>query len=137
MTPDQFLHSEKAQNAVAWHILGGDYDRYGPRGAASVWYSGQPDWTKTYGNPPVYQYVDSVIALMAHYPGGGFTLPGAGGGPGGGPTELQFAKVPAPGKDDWSTDIHTAANHMSDIANAAHNHAQTLNGLRINRGSKL
>jgi hypothetical protein len=137
MTPEQFLDSDTAQNKVAETILGGDFDRYGPRGAASVWYSGQPDWRATYGDPPVYQYVDDVIALMAHAPSGGITLPGAGGGPGAGPVVVPLGKVPAPGKDDWSADIRTASDHITSLANSAHNHTVTLNRLTINRSETL
>lgn len=64
MSDDAFLANHKAQNAVAYTILGGYYKQYGPAGAAAMWYSGQPDPTKTYGDPPVYQYVDDVLALM-------------------------------------------------------------------------
>lgn len=70
LTPDEFLASHAAQDDVAVGVLGGYFDSYGPRGAAAMWYSGQPDWHATYGNPPVYQYVDDVIALMAKAPGG-------------------------------------------------------------------
>lgn len=64
----EYLNSPQEQEAVAHTILGGYYAKYGPAGAAAAWYSGQPDPNKTYGNPPVYKYVASVLALMARAP---------------------------------------------------------------------
>jgi|GEM_PF-6012685 len=64
LTPQQFLASKSAQDAVAKTILGGYYAKYGPAGAAAMWYSGQPDPNKSYGNPPVSSYVASVLAIM-------------------------------------------------------------------------
>lgn len=69
MTPDQYLHNDKAQNRLAWVILGGYYDKYGPAGAAAMWYSGQPDPNKNYGKPTVRQYVNDVLTLMGENPG--------------------------------------------------------------------
>ncbi len=71
LTPQQFLNDPKAQEAVARGKLKGYFNKYGAAGAASMWYSGQPDSTKTYGNPPVYKYVNSVIAKAGKYPAGG------------------------------------------------------------------
>lgn len=62
LTKSQFLASPADQDKVARYVIGGYYSKYGAQGAASMWYSGQPDYTKTYGNPPVYQYVKDVIA---------------------------------------------------------------------------
>jgi len=133
MTSQQYLDSETAQNTLAEHILGGDYDKWGPRGAASVWYSGQPDWKATYGDPPVYQYVADVVALMAKYPGGGFKVgPGGTAPPGKGITVIS-GSVPKPGKDDWSADIKQASKHFSDLANSVHNHTTTLERLSIRK----
>lgn len=64
LTPAQFRSNPAAQDAVANTILGGYYDQYGARGAAAMWYSGQPDPSKTYGNPPVYKYVSDVLSKM-------------------------------------------------------------------------
>jgi hypothetical protein len=64
LSPNQFLNSKAAQNAVAYTILGGYFKKYGPAGAAAEWYSGQPNPEATYGDPPVYQYVDDVLAYM-------------------------------------------------------------------------
>ena len=68
LTAAQFLADPAAQDAVASTILGGYYDQYGAAGAASVWYSGQPDPTKTYGSPPVWQYVKDVLQHMGTAP---------------------------------------------------------------------
>lgn len=76
MSADAYLHCDSCQDRLAWVILGGYYDRYGPAGAAAMWYSGQPDPHATFGSPPVYQYVDDVLALM-HDPG---LKPGPGSG---------------------------------------------------------
>ncbi len=66
-----FLYNDWIQNAVAMKILGGYYDRYGPAGAAAVWYCGQPIPNATFGDPPVYQYVNSVLRLMGEAPSAG------------------------------------------------------------------
>jgi hypothetical protein len=64
LTPQQFLADPSAQDKVAETILGGYYDKYGARGAAAMWYSGQPDPTKTYGTPSVADYVKSILDRM-------------------------------------------------------------------------
>lgn len=80
LTPQQYLNNRAAQDAVVRGVLGGYYKKYGARGAASMWYSGQPNPNKTYGNPPVYQYVNSVMARAGSYTGGsGSGTPYAGG----------------------------------------------------------
>lgn len=102
LTPQQFLASPSAQESVARTILGGYYARYGAAGAAAMWYSGQPDPGKTYGNPPVYKYVASVLALMARAPGGAAAAtvpPDTGGdtssGTGSDPSAVQASSKPA------------------------------------------
>lgn len=86
MSDNAYLNCNPCQDKLAWVILGGYFDRYGPAGAAAMWYSGQPNPNATYGNPPVYVYVRDVLALMGdpHLPTG----PGGPGGtgPGGPPT---------------------------------------------------
>jgi Transglycosylase SLT domain len=66
-----FLYNDWVQNAVANKILGGYYDRYGPAGAAAVWYCGQPTPNATFGDPPVYRYVNDVLHLMGEAPNAG------------------------------------------------------------------
>lgn len=82
LTASQFLRNKKAQDAVVRGVLYGYYKRYGARGAAAMWYSGQPNPNKTYGNPPVYSYVNSVVGRAGRY--NGQWVPGGGGGGGGG-----------------------------------------------------
>lgn len=69
LTPSQFLRDRKAQEAVARGVLQGYYNKYGARGAAAMWYSGQSNPNKTYGNPPVYKYVNSVMGHASRYSG--------------------------------------------------------------------
>ena len=71
LTPQQYLNNPKAQEAVARGVLQGYYNKYGAKGAAAMWYSGQSNPNKTYGNPPVYQYVNSVINKAYKYPSEG------------------------------------------------------------------
>jgi hypothetical protein len=131
MTAEQYLHNTGAQIRLAETILGGDFKKWGPRGAASVWYSGQPDWQKTYGDPPVYQYVDDVVSLMSKYPGGGFNVPAGGTPPAGKGVTVISGSIPAPGKDDWSTDIKLATSHLTELTRSVHNHTTTLARLKV------
>lgn len=64
LSPQQYLSDPSAQEAVANKILGDYYDQYGARGAAAMWYSGQPDPNKTYGTPSVADYVKSILDRM-------------------------------------------------------------------------
>lgn len=71
LTPQQYLNNPKAQETVARGVLQGYFNKYGAAGAAAMWYSGQSNPNKTYGNPPVYQYVNEVISRAGGYPSGG------------------------------------------------------------------
>ena len=106
MTNQQFLNNDAAQRAVANTILGGYYDQYGAAGAAAMWYSGQPDPSQTYGDPPVYQYVNSVLAYMKLPETAAIT---------GGLTGSSTFGVPAPsGKaDSWSPIIRKSADQLT------------------------
>jgi hypothetical protein len=42
MTPEQFIANPQAQDAVFDHRFGSYVDQYGPEGAASMWFSGDP-----------------------------------------------------------------------------------------------
>jgi hypothetical protein len=66
----KFRDSPNLQEQIVRGILKGYYNKYGAKGAASMWYSGQPNYNKTYGNPPVYKYVNSVISHSTKYTGG-------------------------------------------------------------------
>ena len=69
--PAYFLGHNAYQDRMASCILGRYVNQFGFRGAASLWYSGQPNWHATFGNPPVYVYVNDVIRLMGGAPSGG------------------------------------------------------------------
>jgi len=121
MSPQQFLYNDAAQNQLAWTILGGYYDTYGPAGAAAMWYSGQPDPNATYGDPPVYQYVDDVLALM------GQNLPGPNyGPPPGGP---DFT-LPPPNTADWSPTIRGTGQLLRHAGQTASTAAAVISKLR-------
>lgn len=81
LTPEQFRNSPAAQEAVARGVLKGYWNKYGARGAASAWYSGNPNLhmsTRSQsGGPSIKTYVDQVLAKAGRYPAGG------GGGSGG------------------------------------------------------
>jgi hypothetical protein len=112
MSAYAYLHDVAAQNHLSWVILGGYYDKYGPRGAAAMWYSGQPDPNKTYGDPPVYQYVTDVIELM-----GKGNFPVNTGSEGSGPGAFT---LPPPNEADWSGQVAAAAaSHVNMAAGLA------------------
>jgi hypothetical protein len=60
----EYLSHPNEQDAVARYELGPVFSSHGAAGAAAWWYSGQTDPTKTYGNPPVYKYVQEVLARI-------------------------------------------------------------------------
>lgn len=72
MTWQQFRDSRAAQDKVAASILGGYYEKYGAEGAASMWFSGQPNPNKSGsdGSTTIRNYVDNVIALASKSSGG-------------------------------------------------------------------
>jgi hypothetical protein len=76
MTWQQFRDSRSAQDAVARVILGGYYKKYGAQGAASMWFSGQPNPSSSAsdGGNTVSQYVAKVMAASG---GGNVTASGA------------------------------------------------------------
>ena len=122
MSPYAYLHDPAAQNRLAWVILGGYYDKYGPRGAASMWYSGQPDWTKTYGDPPVYVYVNDVLALMRR---GGFPV-----NTGPPPKAPGSYTLPPPNEGDWSGQVAAAAAAHTTAAAGLAAYATALSKIR-------
>lgn len=121
MSDYAYLHNPKAQDTLAWHILGGYYDTYGPAGAAAMWYSGQPDPHKTYGDPPVYEYVADVLKLMKSRD---FTV-SFGPAPGGAAFNL-----PPPNEGDWSRQIRAAAASHTTAARTLHGYASALARIR-------
>jgi hypothetical protein len=83
MTWQQFRDSPSAQEKVADVILGGYFKQYGAEGAASMWFSGQPNPNSSAsdGGNTVRQYVDKVLAA-------------SGGGPSAAPTSGSTAVTP-------------------------------------------
>lgn len=92
LTPQQYLHSPAAQEAVARGVLKSYYNKYGARGAASAWYSGNPNLHNSTrrqpGGPSIKGYVDSVINKAYRYPSGGGKSSGGGGGGSSSPTTV-------------------------------------------------
>jgi hypothetical protein len=64
MTWQQFRDSRSAQDTVARVVLGGYFKKYGAAGAASMWFSGQPNPNSSAsdGGNTVQQYVNKVLA---------------------------------------------------------------------------
>lgn len=81
MTWQQFRNSRAAQDAVARSILGGYLKKYGAAGAASMWFSGQPNpnSSRSDGGNTVRQYVNKVLAASG---GGSVTASGGSTSPG-------------------------------------------------------
>ncbi|MGW2513654.1 hypothetical protein ACWC0A_30520 [Streptomyces scopuliridis] len=83
LTPTQYLNNRAAQDAVVRGVLGGYVKKYGYRGAASAWYSGNPNLHNSTrsqpGGPSIKGYVDSVMNRAAGYTGGGGSTGGSGG----------------------------------------------------------
>lgn len=84
LTPEQFRYNKAAQDAVVRGVLGGYVKKYGYRGAASAWYSGNPNLhmsTRSQtGGPSIKGYVDSVMSRASGYKGGGGDSTYSGGG---------------------------------------------------------
>lgn len=91
LTWQQYRDNAAAQDAVARYMLGKYYKQYGAAGAAAMWYSGQPNPNKTYGNPPVSTYVQQVMNRTGSYyagtsGGASVTISGTGSSGGAGAT---------------------------------------------------
>lgn len=82
-TPSQFLSDPRKQDALARAVLQDYYNRYGARGAASAWYSGQPQLHMSTrpqpGGPSIKAYVDQVLGRVGSAPSGGSGTGMAGG----------------------------------------------------------
>lgn len=74
LTPQQFLNNHAAQDAVARGKLQSYFNKYGARGAAAAWYSGNASLhnsTKPVaGGPSIKQYVDEVLGRAGGLPAG-------------------------------------------------------------------
>lgn len=68
VTPQQFLNNPQIQDAIALGKLRQYYNKYGVRGAASAWYSGDPNkWRNTSpqgGYPSINAYVMDILRRM-------------------------------------------------------------------------
>lgn len=117
-----YLHSVKAQNRLAWVVLGGAFDKYGAAGAAAWWYCGKPTPGATYGDPPVYKYVEDVLALM------GEKLPPV--DTTGLPSSPYAYTLPPPNQDDWSAQVRAAAKSHHDAAAGLSRYAAAIDKLR-------
>ena len=72
-TARQFLSDPNKQESLAKAVLKHYYDKWGARGAASAWYSGDAslnlNYNKQHGGPSVGSYVDQVLGKGMGYPG--------------------------------------------------------------------
>lgn len=68
ISTQDFLSSPKLQEAIARYKLRQYYNQYGPAGAASAWYSGDPNkWNSRtpQGNyPSIHAYVQAILRAM-------------------------------------------------------------------------
>ncbi len=68
ITPSQFLADPGLQTKLAQAVLGDYYNKYGARGAAAAWYSGNPgnagNYNKVSSGPSVGEYADSILRRM-------------------------------------------------------------------------
>ena len=68
MTADQFHRNPALQDKLVRAVLGSYVSKYGYRGAASAWYSGNPNLENNYNaqkyGPSIGGYVDSVMGKM-------------------------------------------------------------------------
>lgn len=77
LTWQQFRDSPSSQDAVARYKLGKYYAQYGAEGAASMWFSGQPNPNSkaSDGGNTVRQYVDKVVKWATGSKGGSTASP--------------------------------------------------------------
>ncbi|MGW2169140.1 hypothetical protein ACWC1C_01255 [Streptomyces sp. NPDC001705] len=75
LTPQQFLNNRAAQDAVARGKLKSYVNKYGYRGAAAAWYSGNASLHMSTrpqpGGPSIKGYVDQIMNRAGQYKGGG------------------------------------------------------------------
>jgi hypothetical protein len=78
LTPEQFAQNPQAQDATFDHRFGGYADKYGPEGAASMWFSGDPtpDGSADQLGTSDTDYVQKFMQSL----GGGGGMGGMGGG---------------------------------------------------------
>lgn len=72
ISASQFLRNPALQDKLVGAVLGSYVSKYGYRGAASAWYSGNPTLENNYNKqkwgPSVGDYVDSVMGKMSQSP---------------------------------------------------------------------
>lgn len=72
ISASQFLRNPGLQDKLVGAVLGSYVRKYGYRGAASAWYSGNPNLENNYNKqkwgPSVGDYVDSVMGKMSQSP---------------------------------------------------------------------
>ena len=69
VSAQQFLHSPQLQEQIAQYQLRNYFNKYGAAGAASAWYSGNPNaWKNSYAKqgayPSIHAYVMSILNAM-------------------------------------------------------------------------
>lgn len=108
LTWQQFRDSPSSQDAVARHFLGKYYKKYGPEGAASMWFSGQPNPNSTAsdGGNTVRQYVDKMLKAAKGYTGGSG---GSGGAAGGSPMPTLGRGIYTAQQAGYQTEARTSA----------------------------
>jgi hypothetical protein len=110
-----YLDNPAYQTQLVTCILKPIFETHGAAQAAAWWYSGQFDTTATYGDPPVYVYVEEVLAKL-----GAGRLPGGLGGAVG-PDTFGLGPTPGPGNDSWS-------HYVDQTAAMFAGNARTING---------
>lgn len=123
VSPDYFLSNHAYQTELVTCILKPQFENHGPASAAAWWYSGQYDATATFGNPPVYSYVDSVLHLM------GAGLPLGLTGHGAQANYYGLPGIPPVGNDSWAETITGAGNRFRNIGSTLNTHAGNINSL--------
>jgi hypothetical protein len=92
MTPQQFLASPQAQDAVFRHRFGQYVDRYGPTGAAGAWFAGE----RGMRNPNAQDQLGTTVAEYMRR----FTE-----GVGGAPAASEAAPAQQPGGNPWQAAV--------------------------------
>jgi hypothetical protein len=133
ISPQGFLDDPSYQNKMVWCILGGYYDTYGAAGAASMWYSGQPNPNEKYGQPSVRDYVNDVLAIWRNAPdvlpaGESVTevIPGVG-------VINALPAVPKPGSQNWSGSVTRTSEAFRKGSAGLASHSKTVQSFSVRR----
>jgi hypothetical protein len=120
VSKDYFLAHPAYQTELVTAILKPQFDAHGPAEAAAWWYSGQYDASATFGDPPVYEYVQSVLHLMGESDIAsqiGVSVSGSAFG---------LGSVPAPGNDSWAGSVGETATYMKRISSSMGGHSSLI-----------